>query len=222
MRTPSQAIGYIRRLFAPEDALLRQMEENLKARFPALYPIQIGAEEGKMLQLFIRLAGVKSIIEVGSLAGYSAVWMARALPEDGVLYAINNDPAHAVLAREHFAASEVAHKLVMHEGNGMDVLPTLEARGPFDMIFIDADKPGYIGYLDWAERHIRKGGLIIGDNTLLFGHIWDEAPPQGEGAPSRAAWQAMREFNRRLADPERYLSTLIPTEEGMTVALKIF
>jgi predicted O-methyltransferase YrrM len=102
------------------------------------------------------------------------------------------------------------------------VLNELAASAPYDMVFIDADKPGYPEYLDWAEEYVRKGGLIVGDNTLLFGHVWSESAPQGAGAPSRTAWNAMREFNRRLADPAKYHSVLIPTEEGMTVAIKLF
>lgn len=222
MRHPDAAVQYIRQLFAPEDDVLKQVGQNLKESFPQLYPIQIGADEGKLLQMLVRLSGVKSIIEVGSLAGYSAIWMARALPEDGVLHAINSDPAHAEMARKHFAMSEVADRLVMHEGDAKKVLPTLEAQGPFDMIFIDADKGGYAGYLDWAERNIRKGGLIVGDNTLLFGHVISDEQPQGERVPTKKAWQSMREFNQRLADPERYHAILLSTEEGLTVAQKRF
>lgn len=222
MRHPKEAENYINRLFAREDEVLQNAALSLKGKFPQLYPIQLGAGEGKILQLLVRLAGVKRAIEVGSLAGYSALWTAEALPEDGELYAINRDPAHHRLLQDNIARREEGAAIIPHLGEGKAVLETLAAQAPFDMIFIDADKPGYPAYLDWAEQYIRKGGLIIGDNTLLFGHVWKENPPEGKGAPSAAAWRAMREFNERLADPSRYLSVLLPTQEGMTVAIKQF
>lgn len=95
----------------------------------------------------------------------------------------------------------------------------IEKEGPFDMAFIDADKLNYLHYLDWAERNVRKGGLIIGDNTFLFDAVWKEGPV---GRVRGTARHAMREFNKRLADPEKYLGILLPTEEGMTIAVKLF
>ena len=222
MRQPDEILTYIRQTFAPEDSLLQQVSENLKAEFPQLHAIQIGAEEGKLLQMLVCMAGVRTIVEVGSLAGYSALWMARGLPEGGMLHAINSDPAHARLARQHFAMSEVVDRLTLHEGDAKQILPTLEGEAPFDMIFIDADKGGYAHYLDWAEANIRKGGLIVGDNTLLFGHVIAQEQPIGDKTPTKKAWNAMREFNQRLADPARYRSILIPTAEGLTVAQKLF
>jgi predicted O-methyltransferase YrrM len=229
MRHSSQAIDYIRQLCAIETPLQQQVSENLKATFPQLHGIQIGPEEGKLLQLLIKLAGVKSIVEIGSLAGYSALWMADALPPDGVLHAINKDPAHYRLLCEMIEArSQEARKsgsqeanIIPHLGDAREVLKTLEAGGPYDMVFIDADKPGYTAYLDWAEQHVRQGGLIVGDNTLLFGTVWQNWE-QAKEKVSKAAWDAMREFNARLADASCYDSILIPTEEGMTVGLKRF
>ena len=189
----------------------------LEENFPKLAPISIGAEEGKLLQLLIRLAGVKKIIEIGSLSGYSALWMAEALPADGVLHAIEKSPEHVALIRQATAHDA---RIQVHEGDASAILETLSADAPFDMVFIDADKPAYPRYLDWAEKYVRAGGLIVGDNTLLFGHVWGDTPPQGERAPSKSAWMAMQEFNARLADASKYHSILIPTEEGMTVAIK--
>ena len=244
MRQSSEALDYIRSLFAPENAAQEAASTRLKERFPDLHPIQIGAEEGKLLQLLIRLACVRSIIEVGSLAGYSALWMADALPEDGILHAINVDPAHFELLETsvsslrgtkgdeaiqtlgcHATASPplamTKAKIVPHLGDARDVLMQLAPQGPFDMIFIDADKIGYPHYLDWAEQYIRTGGLIVGDNTLLFGTVWQDWPVQDRRV-SKQAWEAMRAFNTRLADPTRYHSTLIPTQEGLTIAIKLF
>jgi predicted O-methyltransferase YrrM len=220
MRHPSEAEQYIQQLFAQDSAAHQQASQRLKDKFPALFPIQLAAHEGKLLQLFMRLAGVKRAVEIGSLAGYSALWIAEALPEDGTLYAINKDPSHHALLLENIAESADAHKIQPHCADALDVLPQLSAQGPFDMVFIDADKLNYAKYLDWAEENIRSGGLVIGDNTLLFGHVWKDEPPVGAGTPSKSAWKAMREFNQRLANAAHYHSVLIPTEEGMTVAIR--
>jgi len=207
---------YIRDTFAPEDELLKRIRESLN---PELARIQVGPEEGKLLQFLIRSHHVRTVVEIGTLAGYSAIWMARALPETGHLYTCGKDPAHNALAKKHFHESDVHRRINLIEGDARDTLKSLEPKAPFDMIFIDADKASYSFYLDWAEIHIRKGGLIIGDNTFLFGNIWKEKADADVGD---ASWKAMREFNARLADPARYSSTLIPTEEGMTVAVKLF
>lgn len=206
-------MSYIRALFAPETPAQTQARESLTADNDK---ISIYAEEGKLLQLLIRLASIKTIVEVGTLGGYAALWMADALPEDGHLYTIEKDPARAALARQNIAASR---NITLIEGDAQDALQGLAAKAPFDMIFIDADKLNYLHYLDWAEKNIRKGGLIIGDNSLLFDAVWTETlPPRVR----QTALQAMRDFNKRLADPQKYHSILLPTSEGMTIAEKLF
>lgn len=215
MRSTHPALHYIRDLYAQEDALLREIRERLSAE---LIDWQVGAEEGKLLQLLVLLRGVRTIVEVGTLAGYSAIWMARGLPEGGMLHAINKDPAHAAMAEKFFERSDVRGKITQHVGDAHDVLPGLSGQGPFDMIFIDADKISYPDYLDWAETNIRPGGLIVGDNTLLFGAAYEDAPPEGT---SPGAWKAMRSFNERLADKSKYQALMVPTEQGLSVAVKL-
>jgi len=210
------SIDYIRKLYAPQDSLLHDIDTKLKALDIAIH---IGAEEGKLLQMLIRLHGTKRIVEIGTLAGYSSIWMARALPEDGHLYTLNKDPGHIAIARESFAKSDVRARITMLEGDAHTTLLTLSPQGPFDMVFIDADKISYNEYLDWAEQNIRPQGLIIADNTLLFGSMALDQPPSGI---TGATWEAMRRFNQRLADPMRYFTTMLPTQEGMTVAIKLY
>ncbi len=233
MRVISADIAYIRSLFAQEDDDLRRAALSLQSKFPQLYPIQIGAEEGRLLQIFIKLASVKTIVEIGSLAGYSTLWMAKALPDDGVIYAIESNSEHAALIRDNFAKSGLSNKLRLYEGKGNDILPALEQYAPFDMLFIDADKIGYPDYLSWADNNIKSGGLIIGDNSLLFGYASQDIPPSAASdisddissrhrpVPSDKAWRAMRRFNSNMADSTRYLATIITTQEGMTVAIKL-
>ena len=221
MRHTTPAIDYIRKLYATQDTLLAEIDDSLQRMG---MHINIGAEEGKLLQMLITLHQPKHIIEIGTLAGYSTIWMARALPAGGHITTINKDPQHIAMARDFFARSDVSDSITMLEGDAHDVLPMLSAPPPngegikFDMIFIDADKISYNDYLDWAEANIRQGGLIVADNTLLHGAMELDAPPSGI-APT--TWHAMRRFNERLADPKKYFSTIIPTQEGMTVAIKL-
>ena len=213
---PTPAIEYIRNLYAGQDDLLASINDELEKRNIA---IQIGAEEGRLLQLLIALHSAKTIVEIGTLAGYSTIWMARALPQDGHIYTINKDPEHVQLAESFFAKCECRTRITQLAGDAHDVLLTLSKQGQFDMVFIDADKISYPDYLDWAEKNIRRGGLIIADNTLLGGLAIEKTPPEGY-APT--TWQNMRIFNERLAEKTQYNATMIPTREGLTVAIKLF
>jgi predicted O-methyltransferase YrrM len=224
-RQRSPATDYIRSLYAAQDTLLADIDNMLKSQNIAMH---VGAEEGKLLQVLAAMHGVKTIVEVGTLAGYSTIWMARGLPGDeyggGHIYTLNKDPRHIAMAKESFAKSDVAERITMLEGDAKDSLEKLAQdkafkAKPLDMVFIDADKISYNIYLDWAEQHVRKGGLIIADNTFLFGSVWLESPPEGV-APT--TWNAMRRFNERLADQSRYQSVIIPTAEGLSVAIKLF
>ena len=142
--------------------------------------------------------------------------MAAALPQDGKLWTLEKDAARATLARTNTVHDT---RITLIEGDARASLETLAAQGPFDMVFIDADKLNYEHYLDWAEAHVRKGGLVIGDNTLLFDAVWmAERPPRVRDT----ALAAMRAFNRRLADPQKYCGIMLPTAEGITIAQKLF
>lgn len=216
---------YIRTLFAPETPALQAVRAALSAPEDR---ISISPQEGKLLQLLIRMAGIKTVVEIGTLGGYSALWMAEALPAGGKIFTLEKDPARAHLARTHFAKFDTAKKITLVEGDAAQTLAALSAQAPFDMVFIDADKISYAHYLDWAEENIRTGGLIVGDNTFLFGTVWQDAQDGAQtdtrhGNPVRpTAWHAMRDFNARLSDAQKYQSILLPTQEGLTVALKLF
>ncbi|MDD9331090.1 MAG: O-methyltransferase [Wolbachia sp.] len=204
---------YIRSLFAKE---YKRIEGY--CIFEKKQLIQISPEEGKLLSLFIKLCKIKNIVEVGTLYGYSSICMAKAIPENGHIYTIENNPEHSQIAKKNFDSLNLNNKITLIEGNALKKLNVLSTKAPFDMIFIDADKGGYSRYLDWAELHIKKDGLIVADNTLLFNTVFLESSPNGV---SEQSWTAMREFNNRLSDEKKYHSILIPTDEGMTVALKL-
>ncbi len=206
-------MDYIRALFGHENDAQKSARESLTG---ANDGISIYPEEARLLQMLIRLSGIKTIVEIGTLGGYSALSMAAALPQDGKLWTLEKDAARAARARANTAQDT---RITLIEGDARISLQSLAPQGPFDMIFIDADKLNYEQYLDWAEAHVRKGGLVVGDNTLLFDAVWmAERPPRVRDT----ALAAMRAFNRRLADPEKYCGILLPTAEGITIAQKLF
>ena len=134
--------------------------------------------------------------------------MARALPADGHLFTIEFDPKHARVARENLAAAGLAERVTVLEGAGLDVLPTLEAQGPFDAVFVDADKRNYDVYGRWAARNLRKGGLLVGDNAFLFGRLMEDS--------EEAA--AMRRFHIEAA--ETFDTACLPTLDGLLIGVK--
>jgi predicted O-methyltransferase YrrM len=214
--TPDHYLHYVRDLFAQEDEALKKIGSCLSDNERKM---QVGPEEGKMLHVLLTLLQAKRGVEIGTLHGYSAVWLARALAEDGHLWVVEKDHRRIEPTQQNIAQCQLEDKVTVIHGDATICLSSLETEGPFDFVFIDANKSGYVDYLNWAEDNVRKGGLIIGDNSFLFGHVVENTPPKEY---SKRAWEVMREFNQRLADPEKYTSILIPTEQGMTVAIKNF
>ncbi len=212
--TITPELQYIRDVFAPEDDLLKEICSALDRL--GLSFMHIGPDEGKLLATLLSLIQAKRVVEIGTLGGYSTLWIARALPEKGQVFTLEKDANMASFARNIFAKSDCAERITLIEGDAHETLLSLDIVA--DAIFIDADKAGYPFYLDWAEKHVRKGGLIIGDNTFLHGEVFLEEPKK----QSASKHQAMREFNQRLADSSKYQSILIPTSEGMTIAIKKF
>lgn len=209
-------LDYIHSTVIHEPEELKWIKERILATD---WPIHISPEEGRLLQLLIRLGGYKKIVEIGTHAGYSTMWMAMALPSDGRIITIERDKNRIRMARETFLHFETyAAQIALLEGSALEVLETVENQGPFDMIFIDADKLNYLNYLNWAEKNVRKGGLIIGDNTFLSGAVYGEPTTQ---RISPAALEAIHQFNLRLGDQSQYISVMLPTKEGWTMGLKL-
>lgn len=217
MRIQSPREKYIEGVFGlNEDRELTRAKAEL-SRHKLAY-MSISPAEARILQFFIRGFGVKRIVEIGTYLGYSSLCMAQALPEEGQLITLEKNPEHYELARKLFSQHKSGSKIEALCGDALEILPALEAKGPFDLIFIDADKAGYSRYAEWAERNVRQGGLIVGDNTFLFGALWGESGDR-EAGPKQI--ESMKEFNNRLADRSRFNSIMIPTEQGMTVAQKL-
>lgn len=210
-------LDFVTGLIGREDDVLRSIREDTpKQGLPA---ISIGPDEGRLLHFLASAGGARKIVEVGTLAGYSACWLARALPADGALHTVEYDPRHAAVARANIARAGLSGRVTVHEGAGAKVLPTLEKLGPFDLCFIDADKAGYPGYARWALKNLRPGGLVICDNAYLFGTLHREDLPAADGRAAQA--EAMRDCLRLLTDESHFSScAMVPTGEGMAVAVR--
>lgn len=165
----SEVDNYLIDNLIPGDNILsRVLENNHRAGLPAH---DVAANQGQLLALFVRMVGAKSILEIGTLGAYSTIWMARELPEHGRLVTLEADPRHARVARENIQLAGLAERVTLHEGSALDSLAKLESDAPFDLIFIDADKPNNPYYLQWALKYARPGTLIIGDNVVRDGEV---------------------------------------------------
>lgn len=167
----SQVDRYLEGLFIPGDPAL---DAALRASDAAgLPPIQVSATQGKLLFLLAKLAGARRILEVGTLGGYSAIWLARALPPGGKLVTLEADPRHAEVAKANLKGAGLELVAEVRVGKALDLLPRLD--GPFDLVFIDADKESYPQYLTWALKLARRGSMIVADNVVRAGAVADPA-----------------------------------------------
>ncbi len=201
---------YVAERTVGDDSLLADLKEAASAAgIPAIW---ISPGQGSLMQILLRLRGARNVVEVGTLAGYSAIWMARSLPPDGRVRTIELDPVHADFADRWIARSDVADRVQVFRGAGSDVLPTFED-GSADAAFLDADKSGYSAYLKECTRILRPGGLLMVDNAFAFGQLFHEHPTDGE-AP------AVKRFNEEMARCGAFQSVIVPTGDGLWVAVK--
>ena len=200
---------YIIGLFAPEDEVLAALRE--EADCTGLPPASVSPDAGRFLQGLLRAASASRVLEVGTLGGYSAIWMARAMGDDGEILTLELDSAHAEFARRYLERAGLADRVTVRVGRALDLLPALDGE-QFDAVFIDADKEPMPTYLDWALRLTRKGGMILADNALWAGRVAD--PEVNDTATA-----AVREFNRRLSTDPRIEATVLPVGDGLAVAV---
>lgn len=198
-----EVLAFVERIHAPHDERLdRAYRANELHDIPAIH---VGASEGKTLEILLRLIQAQKVVEIGTLAGYSALWMARALPPEGRLWTLEHDPKHAEIARDNLSEES---RVEVVGGDALAGLAKLESEGPFCAVFVDADKERYDQYGRWALRNLRKGGLLIGDNAYLFGNLTEDS--------DRA--RAMRAFHEEARDA--FDSACLPTPDGLVVAIK--
>lgn len=194
---------YIAERFAPEDeALARNVEDAAAAGLP---PIQVSANEGKLLYLIARIARARRILEIGTLAGYSTTWLARALPPGGSLLTLEREPLHAEVAQANLARAGLSAAVEVRVGNAAESLRGLIREGaePFDLVFLDADKSGYVEYLDLALQLSQPGTVILADNVIRHGRVMEAEPPDAADAGARA-------YNQVIAQNPRLESLVLP------------
>lgn len=208
--------AYIDELFGLDDPILRGVLQS--TRDAAMPEIQISASQGKFLYLLARIAGARKILEIGSLAGYSTIWLGRALGSDGWLVTLELLPEHAEVTRRNLEAAGLGGLAEVRVGPAAESLALLESQdeGPFDLVFIDADKISYPLYLEWALKLTRSGSLIVADNIVRKGGVID---PEAQDEGSVGA----RAFNAALAAESRVEGTLLQVvgtkgHDGLAIA----
>ncbi len=192
---------YVAGLFAPPDgALEAALREAEREGLPS---INVSATEGKLLQMLVGISGARRVLEIGTLGGYSAIHFARALPEEGALISLELHEHHAEVARRIVERAGLPARVEIRVGDARQSLQGLDenGEGPYDLIFIDADKEGYPEYLEWSLRLSRPGTIILGDNAIREGSVID---------PDDSSSQAMRKFNRKLAEDPRLSAIVLP------------
>jgi predicted O-methyltransferase YrrM len=208
---------YLDETFGQEDPHLGDLMPGAIAQgVPA---IEISPSVGRMLRVILKMINARTVVEVGTLAGYSTTWMARALPEDGMVYAIEPNALHARVAREGFEAAGIAHKVTIIESTGLEALPLLVedlGAGSVDAVFLDAIKSEYPDYFPASKALLRTGGLMIADNALGGGDWWID-DPSGEN-PDR---DGADKLNKLMANDPELESFCVPIREGVAVGMKV-
>ncbi|WP_205323770.1 O-methyltransferase [Glycomyces sp. YM15] len=207
---------FLTSLIVGEDEALT--EATAAAQRAGLPPISVSAAQGKLLYLLAKTLGAKRVLEIGTLGGYSAIWMARALPKDGHLVSLEYSPRHAEVASGNIARAGLVGIVEIRVGAAAESLPKLAAEGgePFDMVFIDADKGGYPDYLDWSLQLTRPGGLIVADNVVRGGAVAD-------GLSRDPNVQGVRSYLEKVAADPRLEGTVMQTVgvkgyDGLSIA----
>ncbi len=210
--------GYVLERFCPEDAVLSRVRERAKAA--GLPPIHVSPFDGRLLEVIARASSPHRIVEIGTLAGYSGICLARALGPGGLLSTIEIDPRHAAVARESFEDAGVPDRVEILVGPARESLSRFP-RDSVDVVFVDADKESYPDYIRWASSALRIGGILLADNAFGWGLVARPDGPFKDEQEERAV-RALDAANRLLADPEGpFRSMMLPTSEGLALGVRI-
>jgi caffeoyl-CoA O-methyltransferase len=208
---------YILKLVGGEDDALRAADKSINEE--NLPPISVSANQGKFLNVLAKACGARKILEIGTLAGYSTIWMARALPKDGKMISLEFDANHARVARNNIDRAGLSKIVEVRVGKAIELLPRLlaDGEGPFDMIFIDADKPPYTEYFQWSLKLSHPGTLIVADNVIREGNVLDLNSTD-------EMVQGVQRFNEYLSQTKSVTATIIQTvgskvHDGMALAV---
>lgn len=207
--------NYVRQLLSPLDDDIRGVLRKM-ASLGYLPNLQIATTDARHLEVICCLKRPTKAVEIGTLFGFSSYYIARGLGLGGKLITIEKDPRFGELAKQNFVELSIDDKIDQRIGSAEDVLHDIEPLGPFDFVFIDANKSSYPFYLKWAARNLVPGGVLVADNTFAWGYILAATPPD----EILSDVQAIRIFNYVLGRSPQFCTTILPTAEGLTVAVK--
>ena len=212
----AEIADYVVEVFAPEDKFLAEVRARaLESGLPAIH---VGAMDGLHLEVLTRAVGAKKVVELGTLAGYSGICFLRGMGPGGKLFTFEYSEKHAEVARDNFARAGFEKSVVVHVGEALTELRRIEPDGPFDIVFIDADKVNYENYFYWAAKNLRVGGLVIGDNCFAFGNI---AAKEFVSKTESEVVASLNAFNIAAARHPDFRATMMPTGEGLCLAVKV-
>lgn len=207
---PALVEAYAGRFTSPEEPLLQEVAEKTYAEHAHPHMLS-GHVQGRFLEMISRLLQPRRILEIGTFTGYSALCLAKGLLKDGQLHTIELREADAALSRANFDRSNDGDKIILHTGNALEIIPALEE--VWDLVFIDADKTGYIDYYEGVLPHVRSGGVILADNVLFHGQVLEE-PLSGKNA------KAIHAFNELVREDERVEQVLLTIRDGLLLIRK--
>ncbi len=207
---------WVMETFEPEDPVLLDIrEETLRLKMPAIY---LGPMDARHLEVLTQMTGARKTLEIGTLTGYSGVCLLRGMGPEGRLITLEKRPDRAEVAKNLFEKHGYRPQVDVRVGDALRLLPDLQSEAPFDLVFIDADKVHYPDYLDWAHRLLRKGGVVIADNTFVYGALPNKT---FISKVDQHTIQGVQNLNRNIARDGRFKATLFPTSEGLTVGVKL-
>ena len=204
--------AYVRKLYCKEEIDFSHVFKTAEGK----QNIQLSPEEGKLLNMLLSIHKAKYVLEIGTLVGYSCCWIATAIPEDGKVITIEVDKTRFEIAKQNFVKTKFIHKITVVNADAIDYLKNLNIDYALDAVFIDGKKEDYYIYLELVYPFLRKDGLIIADNTFLFDTVYNNAPSE----ENTKRWKAMRKFNLEISNTQKYKSLILPTDEGLSVAIK--
>lgn len=215
MRIWDEKETFIQKYYVQEEPLFLEMRE--KAKEKKCDHMMVAPSEARLLQSLIEVHKSKKIVEIGTLFGYSAIYLAKGISGEGKVWTLERNPENAEFAKGFFEKSDVKNKIELIEGYAHQNLKNLERYGPLDCVFIDADKSGYPKYLLWAEKNVKSGGLIIADNVFLQGTIWGAEHDR----VTNTQLSNMTKFHEIFSDSKRFKSIIYPSHDGIAVGIKV-
>ncbi len=214
---------YYENTFGQEDSILLKVRKTALSK--GIEYMQLSRADAHILQYLTQISKVKRAVEIGGLYGYSALHIARGLEPEGWLFSLDMDQQRQNISQKLLQGTPEFSKIKWICGDAHQTLTSLNSEGPFDLVFIDADKAGYLDYLNWAEIHLKIGGIMVADNAFLFDTLYTPEPELSHlrklHGVSLQAEQVLKDFNKRITSSAHWKGAMIPTTDGMSVAVKI-